>query len=113
MDVKPENCPIRFFEKFLHEFIRWYPIHPHAIVFLNTPGPVNFVMGLWQRYLRPEVKGTIKLGHKIPGLEGQRLDPLYQTPTPEIARQHLLENVREFLQRRYKNERKFRLPERG
>lgn len=110
MDTTMEkNFDIRFYERFMHELFRFYPVHPKEMFFINSNSGVNFVMGMWQKWMRPGLRSSVQLGHQIKGLEGQRVDVLYKTPTEEIARQQLLSRVANFLTNRYRHEQTFRL----
>lgn len=104
------NCDFGFFDKFNQEIFRWYPSHAKEMVLMNSPGCVNIVMALCQKFLTPNTKNSISFGVQIQGMEGQRIDPLYQSPTPEIARQNMMTRVKSFLSERYKHERQFTLP---
>lgn len=110
MDTTMEkNCDIRFYERFMHELFRFYPVNPKEMFFINSNSGVNFVMGMWQKWMRPDMRSSVQLGHQIRGLEGQRVDVLYKTPSEEVARQHMLTRVASFLNNRYQNERTFSL----
>ena len=65
---------------------------------------------MWKRVMNTDVKKSIQLGCSIPGLEGYRMDVLYKTPTPEVARENMISKVEKYLRLRYQNQRTFRLP---
>lgn len=110
MGVGTENFDSRFFSRMQHELLLWLPKLQKETFLLNSPSIANMAFALWRKFMRPDQKQALHMGHKIEGLEGQRIAELYKIPTLEIAEQHLLLNVKIFLQHRYQMEQEFRLP---
>lgn len=105
-----ENCQLEFFENYMHRFSRWYPRKQHEFFFLNSPACVNYVLSGIKKFLNPQITKKILLGEQIVGFEGRSIEDLYNTPTPEMARQRVLQVIHQYLQLRWDNEEAFQLP---
>lgn len=104
------NCQLEFFENYMHRFSRWYPRRQHEFFFLNSPACVNYVLSGIKKFINPQITKKILLGEQIAGFEGRSIEDLYNTPTPELARQRVLQVIHQYLQLRFHNEQAFRLP---
>jgi CRAL/TRIO domain len=112
--VECEGCSFSNFdakanEQFMLEFFRWYPKRHKEVLFLNSPTIINVAYSLWKKYMNSNMKDAFRLGYQIEGMEGQRIDALFKTPSPEIARQHMVQKVEQFLKLRYRNQKTFSL----
>lgn len=105
-----ENFDSTFTERVLHSFKRWYPNKRRETFCVNAPSIIPFWYGMTKKFLPGSHQETIKFGFQVPGMEGQRIDPLYKMPTPELAIQKMLRNARCLLTLRYHNEKTFVLP---
>ncbi|CAB9515744.1 expressed unknown protein [Seminavis robusta] len=91
-------------ERYQHEFFLHYPYKMKEVFLLNSPTVVNVFFALIKRFLSEETAKAFHLGHQVEGLEGQRIDTFYNTPTRNMIRK-----VLEALQIRYKNQEEFSL----
>ena len=104
-----KNFDARVNEQFMVEFFRCYPKRHKEVLFLNSPTIINMAYSLWKKYMNNNMKDAFRLGYQIEGMEGQRIDSLFKTPSPEIARQHMLQKVEQYLKLRYHNQKNFSL----
>jgi CRAL/TRIO domain len=103
------NFDAKVNEQFMVEFFRCYPKRHKEVLFLNSPTIINVAYSLWKKYMNNNMKTAFRLGYQIEGMEGQRIDALFTTPSPAIARQHMVQKVEQFLQLRYRNQKAFSL----
>jgi CRAL/TRIO domain len=108
-DATMENISFEGMERILHELIRPYPKNQRETFFLNSPECCNLLYGLLKRFLPEKITKSFQMGHQIQGMEYQRIDGLYKTPTPEIARQKVVLRVYDILQLRHRNQKTFSL----
>lgn len=104
-----ENLNMASLEKVVHELFRWYPKKHKQVFMLNSPGVVNFAIGILKRILPHDSTRALQLGMQIPGFEGQDITELYRTPIPESASQKVLVMAKALLEIGYRNEKEFTL----
>lgn len=109
MDSTSANIDLGVLERQVVEFTAHYPMRSREIFFLNSHSVTNMACALWKRFLPVEMRKQFQLGQQIPGWEGQRIDLLYNTPTPEEARERMLLRVVQLLHLRYQNQANFSL----
>lgn len=105
-----DNTDANLQEKILTELYMNYPKRHKETFLVNSPSVVNVLYGMWKKYFSNNMKSTLHLGYQVPGMEGRRIDVLFRTPTPELARQKMLANALHFLQVRYQHQQAYVLP---
>ena len=105
-----QNFDEKFQEQLVAELLLSYPKRYRELYFVNAPMIVNTAYGLLKRHMTQNMKDTFFLGHQVDGMEGRRIDVLFKTPTPEMARQHMVNNVRQLLLARYQRQATYVLP---
>jgi CRAL/TRIO domain len=97
-------------EKTASELLQFYPKNVKEVFFLNSGTAANLMYACLKRFLPKRIQQMIKLGYKTDGMhEGQRIDSLYLTPTPEKAQERMALKVLQLLALRYQNQRAFSL----
>ena len=96
IDKGPEACK---------EFANVYPFWIHSCKFYNATNSIMIVQSMIKRVLPQYLRSRLDFGSVYEG----RLDSLYMVPTVEAANLRVLTNIGEALDRRYENERTFRL----
>ncbi|CAB9515736.1 expressed unknown protein [Seminavis robusta] len=109
MGANFSNFDAHVHEQFMVELFRCYPKRHKEVLFLNSPTVINVAHSLWKKYLSPNMKNAFRLGYQIEGMEGQRIDELFKTPSPEVAQQHMVQKMGRFLKLRYRNQKTFSL----
>lgn len=104
------NYDQTFFEVFMEHLYIGYPLKHQVQHFLHTPSVVNIVVGLCKRFFSPAFMDTLHIGEDLEGFDGQRIDVFFNVPTPELARQKLVQNVETSLRLRQQNQLSFCLP---
>ncbi|CAB9503119.1 expressed unknown protein [Seminavis robusta] len=82
-----------------------YPVCFDKVKYFNASSTMNVVVSMLKPFLPKHLRNNIEFGCQFE----QRLDALYLVPSMEEANQRLLARVDATLQRRYENERTFRL----
>ena len=80
---------------------------PPFSIGINTPLVANICYSIIKKIVSKELADTWRVGEKLP-YDG-RLDDLYNTPTPQHARQILLAKLEKYLTSRFKHEQEFSL----
>jgi hypothetical protein len=104
------NGDMAVLERILHSFWRWYPSNHKETYFMNSPSLISEWCGLFKKFLPFGDPRTMKIGMQVPGMEGERIDAFYRTPSSESARQEMLRRVGSLLELRYHNESRYVLP---
>ncbi len=105
-----EQFNYAFVEKAAVELLHAYPKNVKEVFFLNSSTVANLVYACIKRFLPQRIQKVFKLGHKTDGMhEGDRLDSLYLTPTPEHAQERMVRQVLNLLALRYQNQQDFSL----
>lgn len=98
------------FERLGAEIYTTYPKNHLDAYFLNTPTAINVLHGLWKKHMTQNMKRAFQLGHQVEGMEEERISELFQSPTPEIARQNMVAKTDQLLRLRYRHQHTYRLP---
>jgi CRAL/TRIO domain len=105
-----KNVSQRHIERVASDFHSHYPKKQKEVYFVNSPSVVNVACSLLFRLVGKNMRENIKLGYQIQGWEGRRIDVLYKSPSPEGGRINMLGSSRDFIEKRYRNIARFRLP---
>jgi hypothetical protein len=87
------------------EVLLQYPVDIKRLLYFHTGTAMNMLVAMMKPLIPEPLRSNIKTGCVFE----QRLDRLYLVPTLEASNQRLLNRVAETLQRRFDNERNFRL----
>ncbi|CAB9526523.1 expressed unknown protein [Seminavis robusta] len=101
----PQRGDLKFSREYWTVLGGVYPFRLQAYKCFHTPVLFNVIKSMIRPWVPKDIYGIIQLGCRSPG----RLDSFYMIPTGEAANQRYLKRILEALQRRYENERNFRL----
>ena len=99
------NINYKVLKRLWTEIVAAYPCKFAKFKFFNVSSTFLIVNSMFKQFLPEDARRVIELGCQYE----DRLDTLYLVPTPEQARQRLLDRVNSCLIERYTNEAMFRL----
>ena len=112
------ECEGMGWENFSYEVVRRnfsdryenYPLRHKEVSWLRTPLVGNVLFAFMKPLMSPETATKFHLGCIFHGYE-ERLDTLFNLPTPEAAKDNLLVKLLGYLMVRYQMEEHFKLPD--
>jgi hypothetical protein len=102
------NCDMQLFtclRRLWSEVTSVYPVHVKRLKYFHSGAAMNVLVAMLKPFLPKDLRENVETGCFF----DQRLDTIYLVPTLEDANLRFLNRVTQTLQRRYDNERAFRL----
>jgi hypothetical protein len=96
---------LKEFKRIWTEVLLEYPLSIRKALYFHTGTAMNILVAMLKPLIPEPLRSNVQTGCFFE----MRLDRLYLVPTLEAANQRFLDRVAETLQRRYDNERTFRL----
>lgn len=109
MDSGFHNYETRVVDRWMHDLFLNYPKNDGEYFYLNSPMVMNIFYASIKPFLSERTRKAFRLGHQAPGMEGRRLDSVYNSPSPEAARERTILKVCAHLELRYRNQAAFSL----
>ncbi|CAB9512478.1 expressed unknown protein [Seminavis robusta] len=104
------NYDNQFEERRVTELFNYYPFKTQEFFFLHTPTVAIFLWKAVNRFLTDKFKKSVKLDATVDGLDGKRIDSLFNMPTFEDAQDRLLIRLEEYLRERLEHQVHYKMP---